>query len=90
MELLPCSKYNISDTNNYITMKAATFKQMEKLRTSTDIFVLLALGYMLFVRQHVAASPLKTTLDICIIVLFAISIVEKSISLYQKYREKRG
>lgn len=63
---------------------------MEKLRTSTDIFVLLALGYMLFARQHVAAGPLKTTLDICIIILFAVSIVEKSISLYQKYREKRG
>ncbi|MEC0451485.1 hypothetical protein [Bacillus subtilis] len=70
--------------------KYSHFQQMEKLRTSTDIFVLLALGYMLFVRQHVTANPLKTTLDICIIVLFAVSIVEKSISLYQKYREKRG
>ncbi|AKL76688.1 hypothetical protein ABH13_2107 [Bacillus velezensis] len=45
---------------------------------------------MLFFRQDVAAGPLKTALDISLIILFVVSIIEKAFSLYLKYREKKG
>ncbi|MCY8968853.1 hypothetical protein MOE35_14450 [Bacillus atrophaeus] len=71
-------------------LKAATFKKMKSVQSTTDIVVLLALAYMLFFRQDVAAGPLKTALDISLIILFVVSIVEKAFSLYLKYREKKG
>ncbi len=62
---------------------------MKSVQSTTDIVVLLALAYMLFFRQDVAAGPLKTALDISLIILFVVSIVEKAFSLYLKYREKK-
>ncbi|ANB83322.1 hypothetical protein A6R78_04685 [Bacillus velezensis] len=63
---------------------------MKSVQSTTDIVVLLALVYMLFFRQDVAAGPLKTALDISLIILFVVSIIEKAFSLYLKYREKKG
>ena len=62
---------------------------MKSVQSTTDIVVLLALAYMLFFRQDVAAGPLKTALDISLIILFVVSIIEKAFSLYLKYREKK-
>ncbi|THC36522.1 hypothetical protein D0872_10980 [Bacillus velezensis] len=63
---------------------------MKSVQSTTDIVVLLALAYMLFFRQDVATGPLKTALDISLIILFVVSIIEKVFSLYLKYREKKG
>ncbi|ARJ75395.1 hypothetical protein B7941_13025 [Bacillus velezensis] len=63
---------------------------MKSVQSTTDIVVLLALAYMLFFRQDVATGPLKTALDISLIILFVVSIIEKAFSLYLKYREKKG
>ncbi|MDQ8093934.1 hypothetical protein [Bacillus amyloliquefaciens] len=63
---------------------------MKSVQSTTDIVVLFALAYMLFFRQDVAAGPLKTALDISLIILFVVSIIEKAFSLYLKYREKKG
>ncbi|GED03082.1 hypothetical protein BAT02nite_27260 [Bacillus atrophaeus] len=71
-------------------MKASHFQKMKSVQSTTDIVVLLALAYMLFFRQDVAAGPLKTALDISLIILFIVSIIEKAFSLYLKYRERKG
>lgn len=60
------------------------------MKNVKDYVVLLILTYLLYFQYKVHDGLLKSTLDILLIILLSLMIVDKSLDIYRKIRERRS
>lgn len=62
----------------------------KKVKDFDAYLVLLILGYLLFFQDKVQEGWFKSALDILLIILMLLMIIDKSLSLYQRYQERKS
>ncbi len=60
------------------------------MKNVKDYVVLLILAYLLYFQYKVHDGLLKSALDILLIILMSLMIVDKSLDIYRKIRERRS
>ncbi|PJN91572.1 hypothetical protein CVN76_04260 [Bacillus sp. mrc49] len=63
---------------------------MKRVKDYESFFVLLILAYLLFFQDKVHNGLLKSTLDILLIILMMVMIIDKSLDISRKIRERRS
>lgn len=63
---------------------------MKRVKDYDGFLVLLILAYLLFFQDKVHDGLLKSTLDILLIILMLLMIIDKSVSLYHRYQERKS
>lgn len=73
-----------------ITCSHLLYQMTKKVKDFDAYLVLLILGYLLFFQDKVQEGWFKSALDILLIILMLLMIIDKALSLYQRYQERKS